>query len=68
MIFHHSRSRADTVAQEILTGSSGGTLLVDGQGGYDLLADPQKTARPWDIAYFWAHWRRRFVKFSQDIE
>lgn len=66
VVFHHSPSRGGPVAQEILAGSAGGTLLVDGHGGYDLLADPQKTAKPWDIAYCWTHWRRRFVKFSQD--
>lgn len=66
VVFHHSRSRAGKVAQEILMGFSGGTLLVDGHGGYDQLADPKKTARPWDIAYCWTHWRRRFVKFAKD--
>ncbi len=66
VVFHHSRSRSGAVAQEILTGFAGGTLLVDGHPGYDILADPKKTAKPWDIAYCWTHWRRRFVKFSQD--
>ncbi len=66
VVFHHSRSRSGAVAQEILTGFVGGTLLVDGHPGYDVLADPKKTAKPWAIAYCWTHWRRRFVKFSQD--
>ncbi|WP_394326140.1 IS66 family transposase [Rhodobacter capsulatus] len=50
VVFHHARSRAGQIAQEILKGFSGGTLLVDGHGGYDQLADPKKTVRPWDIA------------------
>jgi transposase len=54
------------VAREILKGFAGGTLLVDGHGGYDVLSDPKKSAKPWSIAYCWIHWRRRFVKFSQD--
>jgi len=68
VVFHRARSRAGKVAQEILTGFSGGTLLVDGHGGYDQLADPKKTAKPWDIAYCWTHWRRRFVKFAKDTQ
>lgn len=66
VVFHHAQSRAGKVAQEILKGFAGGTLLVDGHGGYDLLADPKKTAKPWTLAFCWTHWRRRFVKFSQD--
>jgi transposase len=66
VLFHHARSRGGEVAREILKGFAGGTLLVDGHGGYDGLADPKKTAKPWAIAYCWTHWRRRFVKFSQD--
>jgi transposase len=52
VVFHHSRSRSGKV--------------VDGHTGYDSLADPKQTARPWEIAYCWTHWRRRFVKFGQD--
>jgi transposase len=66
VVFHHSRSRGGEVAREILKGFAGGTLLVDGHPGYDILADPKQTAKPWSIAYCWTHWRRRFVKFSQD--
>ena len=66
VVFHHSRSRGGAVAQEILKGFAGGTLLVDGHSGYDVLADPKRTAKPWTIAWCWTHWRRRFVKFSQD--
>jgi transposase len=66
VVFHHARSRGGEVAQEILKGFAGGTLLVDGHGGHDGLADPKKTAKPWAIACCWTHWRRRFVKFGQD--
>jgi len=66
VVFHHSRSRSGKVARNLLKGFSGGTLTVDGYTGYDSLADPKQTQRPWGIAYCWTHWRRRFVKFSQD--
>jgi transposase len=66
VVFHHSPSRGGAVAQEILKGFAGGTLLVDGHTGYDALADPKKTSKPWALAFCWTHWRRRFVKFSQD--
>ena len=66
VVFHHSRSRSGEVAQRILQGFAAGTLMVDGHAGYDGLADPKKTERPWGIAYCWTHWRRRFVKFGQD--
>jgi len=66
VVFHHSRSRSGQVARNLLKGFAGGTLMVDGYTGYDSLADPKQTARPWDIAYCWTHWRRRFVKFGQD--
>jgi len=66
VVFHHSPSRGGAVAQEILKGFAVGTLLVDGHTGYDVLADPKKTATPWTLAFCWTHWRRRFVKFGQD--
>jgi transposase len=66
VVFHHSPSRGGAVAQEILKGCAGGTLLVDGHTGYDVLADPKKTPKPWALAFCWTHWRRRFVKFGQD--
>ena len=66
VVFHHSQSRGGAVAQEILKGCVGGTLPVDGHPGYDVLADPTKTAKPWALAFCWTHWRRRFVKFGQD--
>ena len=66
VVFHHSPSRGGAVAQEILKGCAGGTLLVDGHTGYDGLADPKKTPKPWALAYCRTHWRRRFVKFGQD--
>ena len=66
VVFHHSRSRSGKVARGLLKGFAGGTLMVDGHTGYDSLADPKQTQRPWDIAYCWTHWRRRFVKFGQD--
>ena len=66
VVFHHSRTRSGDVAQGILKGLAAGTLMVDGHPVYDVLADPKKTERPWQTAYCWTHWRRRFVKFAQD--
>ena len=66
VVFHHSRTRSGDVAQGILKGFAAGTLMVDGHPVYDVLADPKKTERPWQTAYCWTHWRRRFVKFAQD--
>ena len=63
---HRSPSRRGAVAQGILKGFAGGTLLVDGHTGYDVLADPKKTEKPWALAFCRTHWRRRFVRFSQD--
>ncbi|WP_407943318.1 IS66 family transposase [Mangrovicoccus ximenensis] len=66
VVFRHSRLRNGEVAQEMLKGFTGSTLMADGHPVYDTLADPKKTAKPWAIAYCWTHWRRRFVKFGQD--
>lgn len=66
VVFHHSRTRSGDVAQGILKGFAAGTLMVDGHPVYDVLADPKKTEQPWETAYCWTHWRRRFVKFGQD--
>ena len=66
VVFHHSRTRSGDIAQGILKGFAAGTLMVDGHPVYDVLGDPKKTERPWETAYCWTHWRRRFVKFGQD--
>lgn len=65
VVFQHSRSRSAETAKTIFTGFKGGTLTVDGYAGYDALANPKRTNRPWDISYCWTHWRRRFVEFSR---
>jgi transposase len=66
VVFRHSRTRSGEIAQKMLKGFTGSTLMADGHPVYDVLADPKQTAKPWTIAYCWTHWRRRFVKFSQD--
>lgn len=66
VVFQHSRTRSGEVAQGILKGFAGGTLMVDGHPVYDVVSDPKKTEDPWTTAYCWTHWRRRFVKFAQD--
>lgn len=65
VVFHHSRSRSGETAQTLLEDFTAGTLSVDGYGGYDILGDPRRTARPWTLAYCWTHWRRRFVEFGR---
>ena len=64
-MFHHSRSRCGETARALLKDHRGRILQVDGYQGYDSLADPAFTKRPWEIAYCWVHWRRRFVEFSR---
>jgi transposase len=66
VVFQHSRTRNGAVAQGILEGFAGGTLMVDGHPVYDVVSDPKKTVQAWTTAYCWTHWRRRFVKFAQD--
>ena len=68
VVFQHSRSRSAATAQQIFKGFAGGTLTVDGYTGYDALADPKRTNRPWSISYCWVHWRRRFVEYSRTTE
>lgn len=65
VVFHHSRSRCGETARALLKDHRGRILQVDGYQGYDSLADPAFTKRPWEIAYCWVHWRRRFVEFSR---
>lgn len=66
VVFRHSRTRSGEIAQKMLKGFTGSTLMADGHPVYDVLADPKQTAKPWTIAYCWTHWRRRFVTFSQN--
>ena len=66
VVFQHSRTRSGEIAQKLLKGFAGGTLMVDGHPVYDVVSDPKKTERAWTAAYCWTHWRRRFVKFAQD--
>ena len=66
VVFNHSRSRSSRTALDLLRDYDGGGVLhVDGYAGYDALADPARTPSPWNIAYCWTHWRRRFVEFQR---
>lgn len=65
VVFRHSRSRTAETARTLLKDHAGRVLQVDGYQGYDSLADPAFTERPWEIAYCWVHWRRRFVEFAR---
>ena len=64
--FHHSRNRSAKVALELMRDYAGGDPLhVDGYTVYDALGDPGRVSNPWDLAYCWVHWRRRFVEFQR---
>ena len=66
VVFHHSRSRSSKTALNLMRDYGGGGVLhVDGYAGYDALADPGRVMDPWDLAYCWTHWRRRFVEFQR---
>ena len=61
---HHNRSAK--VALELMRDYAGGDPLhVDGYTVYDALGDPGRVSNPWDLAYCWVHWRRRFVEFQR---
>ena len=64
--FHHSRNRCAKVALELMRDyACGDPLHVDGYTVYDALGDPGRVSNPWDLAYCWVHWRRRFVEFQR---
>ena len=64
--FHHSRNQCAKVALELMRDYAGGDPLhVDGYTVYDALGDPGRVSNPWDLAYCWVHWRRRFVEFQR---
>jgi hypothetical protein len=58
--FHFKKSRKGEHAEEILDGFNG-TLQVDGYAGYNRLTRESRDGGPIELAYCWAHVRRKFL-------
>lgn len=58
--FHFKQSRKGAHAEEILAGFEG-ILQIDGYAGYNRLRDPNRVGGPVELAYCWAHVRRKFL-------
>ena len=62
VVFHYRPGRKGEYADEILTGFDG-TIQVDAYGGYTHLAKPdRKGGKPLQLAFCWAHGRRKLIK------
>lgn len=66
VMFQHSRSPGSKTALSCMRDYAGGGVLhVDGYAGCDALPDPCRVREPWDLAYCWTRWWRRFVEFQR---
>ena len=62
VVFHYRPGRKGEYADEILTGFNG-TIQVDAYGGYTHLARPgREGGKPLQLAFCWAHGRRKLIK------
>jgi transposase len=62
VVFHYRPGRKGEYAAEILQGFNG-TIQVDAYGGYSHLATPKRTGGdPLQLAFCWAHGRRKLIK------
>ena len=62
VVFHYRPGRKGEYAAEILEGFNG-TIQVDAYGGYTHLATPKRTGgKPLQLAFCWAHGRRKLIK------
>jgi transposase len=62
VVFHYRPGRKGEYADEILAGFDG-TIQVDAYGGYTHLAKPdRKGGKPLQLAFCWAHGRRKLIK------
>ena len=62
VVFHYRPGRKGDYAAEILDGFDG-TIQVDAYGGYSHLATPKRTGgKPLQLAFCWAHGRRKLIK------
>ena len=61
MVFHYRPGRKGEYAAEILDGFNG-TIQVDAYDGYTHLATPKRTGgKPLQLAFCWAHGRRKLI-------
>ncbi|MDZ4137696.1 MAG: IS66 family transposase [Erythrobacter sp.] len=61
VVFHYRPGRKGEYADEILDGFSG-TIQVDAYGGYSHLTKPvRKGGKPLQLAFCWAHGRRKLI-------
>jgi transposase len=61
VVFHYRPGRKGEYADEILTGFDG-TIQVDAYGGYSHLSKPvRKGGKPLQLAFCWAHGRRKLI-------
>ena len=61
VVFHYRPGRKGEYAAEILTGFDG-TIQVDAYGGYTHLSKPvRKGGKPLQLAFCWAHGRRKLI-------
>jgi transposase len=61
VVFHYRPGRKGEYAAEILDGFNG-TIQVDAYGGYTHLATPKRTGgKPLQLAFCWAHGRRKLI-------
>ena len=62
VVFHYRPGRKGEYADEILDGFNG-TIQVDAYGGYAQLARPDREGgKPLQLAFCWAHGRRKLIK------
>ncbi|WP_424989757.1 IS66 family transposase [Fluviibacterium sp. S390] len=62
VVFHYRPGRKGEYADDILAGFDG-TIQVDAYGGYTHLAKPdRKGGKPLQLAFCWAHRRRKLIK------
>ena len=62
VVFHYRPGRKGEYADEILSGFNG-TIQVDAYGGYTHLAtSKRKGGKPLQLAFCWAHGRRKLIK------
>lgn len=62
VVFHYRPGRKGEYADEILSGFNG-TIQVDAYGGYTHLATSKRTGgKPLQLAFCWAHGRRKLIK------
>jgi len=62
VVFHYRPGRKGEYADEILSGFDG-TIQVDAYGGYTHLATLKRTGgKPLQLAFCWAHGRRKLIK------